>query len=267
MADHLTEEEQIQALKSWWKDNWLSIVVPVVAVVVGYAGWSQYKNYQQSRAEAGYAQYEELVKHLDVNPGTELSEVQVNAAREKASGISAEFAGSLYANQADLILARLSVEDGDLEGAAKTLAKVAAEGANESIVALANARLARVRIQMNEYDAALMLVIKAPQGGFESLYAEIRGDALAAQGRAESAQTAYQEAIDNLDPQQFSRRSILQLKKDGVGVIGASAGIESENEESSEKSESGAEDPQSNADAASVAVESAQAESAAVETP
>ena len=37
MAQHLTEEEQIEALKRWWKENWLSIVLPIVVAVVGYA--------------------------------------------------------------------------------------------------------------------------------------------------------------------------------------------------------------------------------------
>ena len=36
MADHLTEEEQIEALKAWWAENGVKTLVSIVLIVGGY---------------------------------------------------------------------------------------------------------------------------------------------------------------------------------------------------------------------------------------
>ena len=39
MADHLSEEEQIEAFKRWWAENGLQMIAAVVLIVGGYFGW------------------------------------------------------------------------------------------------------------------------------------------------------------------------------------------------------------------------------------
>ena len=39
MADHITEEEQIEALKRWWDENGKQVVLAIVLTVGGYFGW------------------------------------------------------------------------------------------------------------------------------------------------------------------------------------------------------------------------------------
>ena len=44
MAELRTEEEQVEALKSWWKENGKSLIMGVViavAAVFGWRGWNQ----------------------------------------------------------------------------------------------------------------------------------------------------------------------------------------------------------------------------------
>ena len=42
MADHITEEEQIEALKRWWDENGKQVVLAIVLTVGGYFGWQAY---------------------------------------------------------------------------------------------------------------------------------------------------------------------------------------------------------------------------------
>lgn len=219
MADHLTEEEQIEALKQWWKDNWTFIVIPVVLAGSLYYGWAVWQQKKEAQAESGSVIYQQLIKALETTPGAELSDQQRTQAESLASEIAETHAGSLYADNGNLILARLAVEKQELSAAEGYIQRVVDNGTNESIKDLAKARLARVKLAQSKFDEALALVSSAADSEYKSMFAEIRGDALAGQGNSGAAKTAYEEAVESLPERQFSRQSILQLKIDGVEIL------------------------------------------------
>ncbi len=245
MADHLTEEEQIEALKNWWKQYWASVVLPIVVAAVAYFGWTSYEAMQKQKAEAGSIAYQELVDSLETTPGSALTEEQRATGKVMAAGIIKDFAGSLYADHANFILARIAIDEDDLDKAESSLAEVVQNGSNEAMQALATSRLARVKISKGQADAALDLVSGADAGEYAALFAEVRGDAYAAQGKTEEAQTAYQEAIDKLLPAQMSRQSIIKLKLDGASLLVAKtdeAQAPAEDKAASEEPESDSEE-------------------------
>ncbi|MFT5082715.1 MAG: putative negative regulator of RcsB-dependent stress response [Lentisphaeria bacterium] len=223
MADHLTEEEQIEALKSWWKAYWKSVVLPIVVVALGYYGWNEWQHQKQVHAEEASLRYQELVESLQQDPSQTLNQEQKVKAQLLAEALVKDFSGSLYADQAHLALANLALEDSDYPSAEGHLSQVVEDGANNGIKALAATRLARVKLASGDYDGAIALVSSAAETAFISLFAEIRGDALTYLGQAAAARTAYQEAIDNLDPQLYKRRSLLTMKLDGAEVMASVA--------------------------------------------
>lgn len=218
MAQHLTEEEQIEALKRWWKENWLSIVLPIVVAVVGYVGWTFWQDNREQRAQAASDQYQQLLEMVEVEPGSELTDEQKTNVRAQATLIMEEFGDSMYADLSGLLLAKLAVEGDSYEEAENILRTVAAQSDNAGLVQLANARLAKVLLNLGKHDEALSLVGQPQDQAYKSLYAEIRGDIYLARNKPEEAHTAYQEAMEALDPQQFSRRGLLQVKLDSTSV-------------------------------------------------
>ena len=50
MADHLQEEEQLEAIQQWWRENRVSVVAAVVLTLGGSFGWSEYQDYSQEQA-------------------------------------------------------------------------------------------------------------------------------------------------------------------------------------------------------------------------
>ncbi len=46
MAEHLSEEEQLEALKRWLSENGTSTVVGVVLAISGYLGWGFWQDKQ-----------------------------------------------------------------------------------------------------------------------------------------------------------------------------------------------------------------------------
>ncbi|MFL0810744.1 MAG: tetratricopeptide repeat protein [Agarilytica sp.] len=226
MADHLTEEEQIQALKDWWKHNWQSVVFPIVIVGAGYLGWNFWKDQTAAKAAAGAEQFSLLMEAVNTAPGVELTADQVSEAGVIATKLANEFEGSLYGDNANLVLARLDVDAGKLDSAQAYLQRVVDSGANRAIQDLAKTRLARLKLTNKEYDAAMLLVAAAGDSKYASQMAEVRGDILTAQGKIDAARTAYEEALKGLSPQDYQRSSLLQMKFDGVELLASTSSVE-----------------------------------------
>ena len=45
MAEHLTDEQQFESLKQWWKENGMQLVLLVVLAVGGWYAWQQSVSY------------------------------------------------------------------------------------------------------------------------------------------------------------------------------------------------------------------------------
>ena len=60
MATYETEEEQLEALKKWWKENGRSILLGLLLGVLIIAGWRGWQAYQANRAESASTLYEQM---------------------------------------------------------------------------------------------------------------------------------------------------------------------------------------------------------------
>lgn len=216
MSDHITEEEQIEAIKRWFSENWISIVLPIALVLAGYVSWSFWGDYKTTRANEGSEQYQALVDILDDSSGEPISEKSKEQARVLAAALLSGFGGTLYADLTNFMVAKLDVEAGDLDAAKTRLQDVVDKHANTASLDLAKARLAKVELALGNHDQALTLVSASDSDASKALYAEIRGDIYSAQGDIDAANTAYKDALINLNEQQQGRRGLLQLKIDST---------------------------------------------------
>lgn len=216
MADHLTEEEQIETIKRWWSENWLSLVLPIVVVISGYVGWNLWQDHKLASAQAASDKYQTLVEFYR---SPEFGESQQGQALLLAEEISSTYSSSLYADLSMLLAARIYVDQNKLDDAEALLSSVAEKGKTEAITQLAKARLARVLLASGEYAEASALVANAGHESVKSLYAEIRGDIYLAQEQHGAARTAYQEALTSLSQDQANRAGIIQFKLQGVAQV------------------------------------------------
>jgi len=234
VAEHLTEEEQVEAFKRWWSENWASVVFPIIIALGGYVAWNAWGSHQQGQAESASSQYQDLIDLVEVTPGEELSDEKKLNAKELATSIVEDFPSGMYGNLSSLMLARFAVEENELDKAVELISGVVEKGANEPIAELAKTRLARVLSAKGKHEEALSLVASTNDGAYKSLKAEIRGDIYLAQGETSLARTAYQEALDNLSMEQFSRRGLVQVKFDSTAAPSSSAISAPEVKDSSE---------------------------------
>src|SRR5690606_8071639 len=101
---------------------------------------------------------------------------------------------------AALGMARLQIEQGELEAARAQLQWALERGKNEAFRHSARLRLVRLLVAMEDFTAAEAQLAQAPAtGAYAPLYAELRGDIALARGDRAAARDAYRVALDQLD--------------------------------------------------------------------
>lgn len=208
MAFDLEEQEQIAELKQFWKQYGTLIVTLVVAALVAFAGmqgWRYYKNSQSEQASSLFTKFGEAVRKNDVNEIRTLGKQMIDG-----------FGSTAYGPTVALLLAKTNYENGDASAAAGQLQWAIDKAKDEETAELARLRLASIWLDEKKYDEALKLLETKHSAAMETLYADLRGDLMVAQGKSAEARAAYKTAIDKSLPNS-SYRNVVQIKLDALG--------------------------------------------------
>ena len=204
----LQEQEQIDALKTWWKDNGKWLLLTLALIVGGLAifrGWQVYQNNQAGEAATLYAALE---MQLASNDAT-----RVNDA---ATAVMDKFAATAYAPRAALLAAQVNIHVKDLARAKSQLQWVIDHAAESGLQNVARLKLASVLLDEKNFADALKLLDTKTDEAYAGLYADLRGDVLTTQGKIEEARTAYKQALDKTNAQS-KYRNLIQMKLDALG--------------------------------------------------
>ena len=183
-----TEEQQIAELKKWWSDNGTSIIVGValgLAGVFGFRAWLAYQENVAGQASTIYAVMQQ---------GLERDDRQL--VSERADILISQYNSTPYAALAALALAKVSLQEGDLDAAGGQLQWVLDNGKVDAVKETARLRLARVLIAQQKPDEAeALLQVPRTTSAVDNLYDEVYGDIYAARGDLTAASEAYQRAL------------------------------------------------------------------------
>ncbi|OGA53359.1 MAG: hypothetical protein A3G25_06065 [Betaproteobacteria bacterium RIFCSPLOWO2_12_FULL_63_13] len=203
----LEEQEQLDALKAWWKQNSHVVLVAVAAALLLVAAWNGWRWYQRTQAEQAATLYETLQNAARMNDS--------KAVRDAAGTILEKYSGTGYAPLAALVSAKASYQAGDLKTARAQLEWVVDNARQEGVSAIARLRLAAVLMDDHAYDEAMKLVSVKPAEAFDALYASMRGDILSAQNKRDEARAAFKTALTKASDVTF--REVLRLKLEALG--------------------------------------------------
>ncbi|GLX79395.1 membrane protein [Thalassotalea insulae] len=187
MADHQTEEQQVEALKAFWHNNGNAIIA---GLFIGFGSFIGYGNYQEHKLESEINTSEAYQNVL------ELADKDDEAYREAGEKFINENADSSYTALTAFALAKDAAEHQDWQQAAKYLTTAIEKSSDNSLKAIATVRLARVQVQLEQYEQAIATVSQALPESFKASVEEIKGDAYLKQEQLELARTAYQAAIE-----------------------------------------------------------------------
>ena len=204
----LEEQEQIDALKAWWKEHGNLVVTVLVAACLAAgatAGWRWYRSNQAEQAAQLYGALEKAQRANDTK-----------GIRERAAQLMDRYGSTAYGPMAALMAAKANYDAGDATSAAAQLRWVVDNARDDDVAASARVRLAGVLLDQKKYDEALRVLDAKHADSFNGLFADRKGDIYTAQGKTAEARAAYKEALEKL-PQQGTYRAIVQVKLDGLG--------------------------------------------------
>ena len=186
MSTYLSDDEQAEALKKWWKENAVSIIVGAglgFGIIFGWQGWQMFQTSQGEAASQLYSQVEQATKS-----GADFDNT--------ATQLKADYAGTAYASYAAMQQAKAAYKAGNPDSARSELEWVMANAPDPVLVDLARLRLAALLVDQQQYDAAKEVIAAAGtfmKGDFEQL----QGDIARAQGDKVAALAAYQAAASS----------------------------------------------------------------------
>lgn len=222
MADHIADEEQLEALKRWWKQYGASLALALVLGVGSWFGWQQWQSARESRAQAASLVYEEMMSAIGTTAIEELAPEPLQTIAARADQLKADYAGTQYDRLARLLLARLAVAREDFEVAGAELRAVMDDDGDEDLALLARLRLVRVLTAQQRYDDALRLAEGEVADGklpdaMVAEFAEARGDIHVLRGERAAAASAYQAALDaSAERPNSPLATLLRIKLDQV---------------------------------------------------
>ena len=206
----LQEQEQLDALKAWWKENGNRLLGALLIIIVamgGWRGWQYYQNQQSSEAATLYAGFFQQLESGDVK--------RINDA---ATAVMERYASSGYAPRAALLAAQVN-EQVDEQARAKTQLHWVIDHAEEAgLKDVARLRLAAVLLDEKKHDDALKLLEAKHPASFDGMYADLKGDVLSAQGKNEEARSAYKLAYEKADAKS-AYRDLIEMKMDVLGEV------------------------------------------------
>jgi len=212
----LEEQDKLEDLKAWWA-QWgntiAGIVIALCVGVIGVQGWRWWTQHQAQQASVLYAAVNAAVRANDAPK-----------AKDAMAQLADKYGGTGYAPRAALLVAALLFESGDKAGAKAQLASVIDKSPEDELKQIARLRQASMLFDDKQYDEALRTLDARHDEPFAGVYADLRGDILAAAGRRDEARTAYQTALVRLDAKS-AYRNFVQVKLDTLGgpVAGSAA--------------------------------------------
>jgi len=200
---HLTEQQQIEQLKEWWKKHGTSTLVTFIIVFCLGLGWRLWMQHYEAKLERGSTHYEELLNAVVNNDDT--------AALKQANLLKNNYVHTPYAALATLMLARSDVYRNDYADAEGQLNWVMQHASTRSLREVARLRLARINLQLGQPQQSLLLLQKVDDASYAVMIDEIKGDAYAALNQIDMARQSYQKALAEL-PGYANTRPILTMK-------------------------------------------------------
>jgi predicted negative regulator of RcsB-dependent stress response len=203
MEQYETEEQQVEAIKRFWKENGVAIIVGAVLGLGGLYGWRYYNEQKIIGQEYASAAYEKTTQEL----------LKTESGFSQAQAYIDDNSNTGYALLMAFKLAQQAIERKDLVEAAKHLSFAASKAQNSSIEAIANLRLARVQLEQEQLEQTLLSLDKVTDKAFSAQRQEIKGDVYMAQKLFDKARGAYSSALEG-----NANNDVLKMKLDNLAT-------------------------------------------------
>ncbi|HEY9036137.1 MAG TPA: tetratricopeptide repeat protein [Pseudomonadales bacterium] len=225
MSSYQSDDEQIEALHKWWKENGRALITGVVLAVVLVLGWDAWKQ-QTAKAQAEAAVLYQSLLDTAGNPGSVLDDVAYTTAAHLAERLQNDAARTAYATYAALLMARVHIDRGNLDEGLVSLRWASEHAADETLAQLARLRASQVQFALGHADEALAGLATLPADSYLTpLALQLKGDIQVSRNERQLAHESYQAAMDWLAAHDENPIRLLEVKRDALRIAEASATV------------------------------------------
>ncbi len=208
MSVYQTEEEQVEAIKTWWKQNGKSVVIGLILGASILAGTKLWVGHKRQTEAAASTEYQVLLNGLEND--------KPDQVLEHGAVLVDQYPGTPYAALAALAMAKVKVDQGKMDAADSHLQWVINHAKQVDMKRIATLRLAKLQFARGKGAAALTLLGSTDPGSFKASYEELKGDIYAQQGKTVSARSAYEAAMAATP--EGADRTYLKMKLENLGA-------------------------------------------------
>ena len=206
MDSYSSDNEQVEALRSFFRENGKAIFFGILIGGGAILGWRFWQSHQVGSANNASSGYEMVINALQSN--------EQNAENVTISFINSN--ANNYGAMAALELAKHLVDKGDLASAQKQLEAVLTKTKDAELLSLMNLRIARLQLAQNQADAAMATLAKVATSSWNAEANLVRGNIYLSQGKTDEAKQAYNAGL-SANPSTFVE-SQLKLQLENIGM-------------------------------------------------
>ena len=185
MAYSIEEEQEINQLKDWWKENGKTIIVAFILGVGGMFGWRYWQAHQAKQIAQASAQYDALIYSAQQDEQAKKANIeQFVQANSKTA----------YAVFALLDEAKKATEKQDFAAAEVNLNQALMQSQDEVLTSIVALRLSAVQFQLGQLDNALTTLNQVKGESFNARKAILTGDIQVAKGDKVAAKNSFEQA-------------------------------------------------------------------------
>ncbi|WP_133406008.1 YfgM family protein [Parashewanella tropica] len=203
MEIYSSEEQQVEAIKRFWKEYGNSIIIGAVVGLGGLYGWNYYSDHKVGQAQNASNAYQAAVKDASD---------QAKFAGDIAN-FKKEYDQKGYQAMLQLQLAKSAVAVGEYDKAATALKSVISAKPGYGFEEVATIRLARIQAEQGLVSEALTTLSQVTNEAFAPQRDELKGDLLVRQGDLKQAKEAYEAALAAEDN---GNNPVLKMKLDNL---------------------------------------------------
>lgn len=205
--EQYTDDERVENLKTWWKENGASIGVGIALGIIALFGWRYWGDYSNAGLEQASRAYDTFIEAAG-KPD----------ASQRGQAVLTDFPQSPYAVLAALRLAQLALDSGDATTAIQRLEWVISNARLDELRDIARLRLARVRWATGQLDQAQKLLDSVTTATLSAERDELKGDLYLVSNETAKAKSAFATALAA-----SGGNHLLQLKLDNLAASAADA--------------------------------------------
>lgn len=211
MSRYETEEEQVEAIKSWWKKHGTQLLTGLLVIAVAFSGWRYWSHQNQVKSMNASALFEVMQMNLQQGTFGEVSREGMKLIQEQPD--------SPYAAAAAMMLAKYSYEKGEFDTAQQHLEWVRSHAQDSSIKQVATLRLARLLADQQKFEEAQTVLqqvkvaslLPAEKAGLDY----VTGLIALAQANLSGAADAFRMVVNNAEASK-TLQGIAQIQLDDL---------------------------------------------------